>query len=123
MRKKRWGVNVIETLCSKKEFIDLYNKNTVTDLAKKFRVSRQTVILLARKYNLPHKPNGGAIRKHKTITIGVKEFEHLYKTTRTKDLAKKFRVSITTLVKIAKENGIEMKKPGWGIRERKLIIK
>lgn len=107
---------------TKEEFIDMYNKNTVTDLCKTLKVSRPTIIGLARKYNLPYKKNGGEIRKHKTVKIEVKELERLYKTMRTKDLAKRLNLSVTTLVKILKEHGIEIKKAGFGYRERKIIV-
>lgn len=112
----------LEKMFSKEEFIKLYNENSVTDLAKKLGFSRQTIIIMARKYGLPHKPKGGEVRKHKTITIGVKELEHLYRTTRTTDLAKRFGVSVATLVKILKQHNIEIKTPGWGVRARKLVV-
>lgn len=113
---------ILEKLFSREEFTKLYKENSVTDLAKKLGYSRQTIIAMARKYGLPHKPKGGEVRKHKTITINVKELERLYKTTRTVDLAKRFNVSVATLVKILKQHNIEIKKPGWGVRERKLVV-
>lgn len=113
---------ILEEKFTREEFTKLYNENSVTDLAKKLGYSRQTIILMAKKYGLPHKKKGGEVRKHKTITVNVKELELLYKTTRTVDLAKRFNVSVATLVKILKQHGIKMKKPGWGTRERKLVV-
>lgn len=115
----------LEKKFTKEEFVELYNKNSVTDLAKKLGFTRQTIILMARKYGLPHKKiGGGEIRKkYKTAKVNIKELESLYRTMKTVDLAKKFNISATTLVKILKEHGVEMKKPGGqGIRERKLIV-
>ncbi|MDY6396080.1 MAG: hypothetical protein SPL29_06630 [Bacteroidales bacterium] len=112
----------LEKRYTKEEFTRIYNANSVTDLAKKLGYSRQTIIAMAKKYGLPHKKNGGDVRKHKTIKISVKELEELYRKTRTIDLAKRFNVSVATLVKILKQHGIEMKKPGWGTRERKLVV-
>ena len=122
MYRKEWGKCILEKKYTKEEFIDLYNKNSVTDLAKKMRVSRQTIVVMAKKYGLPHKKRGGDKRPHKTIKIDVKELERLYRTTRTKDLAKKLKISITTLVKIVKENGIPVKTVSDGIRNRKIIV-
>ena len=61
-------------------------------------------------------------RKHKTITIDVKELEKLYKTTKTKVLAKRLKVSVATLVKILKQHGIQMKTQANSVRDRKLIV-
>lgn len=122
MYRKQWGKCVLESKYTKDEFIDLYKNNSVTDLAKMMRVSRQTVISMAHKYGLPHKPKGGEIRKHKTITIDVKELEKLYKTTKTKVLAKRLKVSVATLVKILKQHGIQMKTQANSVRDRKLIV-
>lgn len=122
MYKKAWGKNILEIKYSKEDFVKMYKENSVTDLAKKLRVSRQTIIAMARKYNLPHKPKGGEIRKHKTITIDIKELEKLYKTTKTKILAKRLKVSVATLVKILKQHGIQMKTQANSVRDRKLIV-
>lgn len=113
---------ILEEKYTKEEFTKLYNENSVTDLAKKLGYSRQTIILMAKKYGLPHKKKGGEVRKHKTIKVSVGELETLYRTTKTVDLARRFNVSVSTLVKILKQHGIEMKKPGLGIRERKIIV-
>ena len=121
MYKREWGKNILEKF-SKEDFEQMYKENSVTDLAKKLKVSRQTVVSMAKKYGLPQKPKGGEVRKHKTIKIDVKELERLYRTMTTQDLAKKLRVSVTTLVKIVKENGIELKKQGYGVRFRKVIV-
>lgn len=122
MYRKEWGKCVLEKKYTKQEFVDLYKQNSVTDLAKIMKVSRQTVITMAKKYGLPHKPNGGEFRKHKTIKIDVKELEHLYRTTKTRVLAKKLGISITTLVKIVKQNGIKLKDQSSGIRDRKILV-
>ena len=121
MYTRGWGKNILEKY-DKDAFIKLYNENSVTNLAKMLKVSRATVIAMAKKYSLPHKKNGGDIRRHKAIKIDIKELEHLYRTTKTKDLAKRFRVSITTLVKIIKENGIKVKEKGFSVRDRKIIV-
>lgn len=121
MYRREWGKNILEKY-DKEDFIKLYNENSVTNLAKKFRVSRPTVILMAKKYGLPHKKKGGDVRKCKTIKIDVKELERLYRTNTSKELAKRFKISVTTLVKLIKSNGIELKKPGFGVRERKIIV-
>lgn len=122
MYRKEWGKCILEKKYTKEEFVDLYNKNSVTELAKKMRVSRQTIIVMAKKYGLPHKKKGGDVRPHKTIKIDVKDLERLYRTTKTKDLAKKLKVSITTLVKIIKQNGITVKEKGFSVRDRKIIV-
>lgn len=121
MYHKEWGKNILETY-DKDEFVSMYKENSVTDLAKMLKVSRQTVVSMAKKYGLPHKPKGGEVRKHKTIKIGVKELEELYRTTKTRVLAKRFGVSVATLVKIIKQNGIKVKTQGDGVRFRKLVV-
>lgn len=121
MYRKEWGKNILEKY-NKEEFISMYNENSVTNLAKMLKVSRQTVVSMAKKYGLPHKPKGGEIRRHKTIKIDVAELERLYKTTKTRVLAKRLGVSVTTLVKIIKENGIKVKTASDGVRFRKLVV-
>ena len=112
----------LEKIMTKEEFIKKYNSMTVTDFAKEVGVTRQVIVKMARKYSLPYKKNGGEIRKKKAIKISIEELKRLYLTTRTSELAKQFNVSVATLVRILKEHGVEMKKPGWGIRERKIIV-
>lgn len=122
MYRKEWGKCVLEKKYTKEEFINLYKRYSVTELAKLAKVSRQTVIVMAKKYGLPHKKNGGDVRKHKAIKIDIKDLEHLYRTTKTKDLAKRFRVSIATLVKILKQHGVKMKTQADSIRDRKIVV-
>lgn len=121
--RKEWGKNILEKKYTKEEFVKLYNEYTTTDLVKITKCCRATIIDMARKYGLPCKKHGHQKGKGiKTIHISVKELENLYNTTRTIDLAKRFGISVATLVKIVKQNGIELKKPGWGLRERKIIV-
>lgn len=106
---------------SKSEFIDKYNSMSVTQMAKLLNVSRQTIITTAKKYELPKKKSGGAKPK-KAVVISKSELENLYKTTRTIDLARMLGVSVVTLIRILKENGIEIKTIGHGVRQRKVVV-
>jgi transposase len=106
---------------TEESFRENYDKMTVTDLTKFFNVSRSTIVSLAKKYGLPQKTNGG-YKPKKAIRISKEELKRLYNTTRTSDLAKTFGVSVATLVRIIKENGIEIKKTGRGVRQRKIIV-
>lgn len=106
---------------SKEAFIHRYNSTTTTNLAKELGVSRQTIITMAKKYNLPHKKRGGSKPK-KTFKISKQELEKMYRTNKTEDVAKCFGCSIVTLLRVLKENGIELKKVGHGVRSRKIIV-
>lgn len=105
---------------SKEEFIKKYNSTTTTNLAKELGVTRQTIITMAKKYNLPHKKRTG--KPKKTFKISKKELEKMYRTNKTKDVARCFGCSIVTLLRVLKENGIELKKVGHGVRSRKIIV-
>ena len=112
---------MLKNKISKEDFIDRYNSTTVTGLARELCVSRQTIVNMAKKYNLPHKPSGGHRQKY-TAVLSKQELERLYNTMRTSDLANFLGVSITTVVRIIKENGIELKKVGHGVRQRKVVV-
>ena len=94
---------------------------SVTQMAKLVNVSRQTIITTAKKYGLPQKHRGGAKPK-KSVVISKEELEKLYRTTRTTDLARMFGVSVVTLIRIIKENGIKIKTIGHGVRQRKVVV-
>lgn len=106
---------------SKEEFIERYNKTSVTKLAEELGVCRMTVLNRARKYNLPYKKAGGCKPK-KSVIVSKEELKRLYNTMRTSDLANFFGVSIVTLLRIVKEQGIELKKVGHGVRQRKVVV-
>ena len=109
-------------MLTKEEFTNKYNSMTLGDFARESGVSKQTIARQARKYGLPHKKRGG-VKPQKTVTIGIEELKRLYFTTKTSDLAKRLNVCVATLVKILKEHGVEMKRPGGkGIRKRKLVV-
>ena len=44
---------------TKEDFIQKYNSMSNTELAKKLRVSRQTIVYMAKKYGLEQKHKGG----------------------------------------------------------------
>lgn len=106
---------------SREEFTQKYKSMSVTNMAKEFGVSRQTIITMAKKYGLPQKHRGGAKPK-KTIVISKEELEKLYNTTKTTDLAKMLRISVVTLLRIIKESGIKVKTIGHGVRQRKVVV-
>ena len=106
---------------SKEEFIDRYNSTTVTGLARELCVSRQTIVNMAKKYNLPHKQSGGCRPKY-TVVLSKQELEKMYRSMRTIDLANYLGVSAMTVVRIIKENGIELKTIGHGVRRKKIIV-
>lgn len=56
------------------------------------------------------------------MKISKEELENLYRTKRTADVAKELGVSVPTLIRYLKANGIAMKSPGWGARQKKLIV-
>jgi len=106
---------------SKEDFISKYNSMSITELSKELKVSRPTINSLAKKYNLPFKKSGG-YKPKKTAVISRHELERLYKTMRTSDLAKFLGVSTVTLLRIVKDNGIELKRVGHGVRQRKVVV-
>lgn len=110
----------LEEKMSKAEFVSKYNSMTNTELAKELRVSRQTVICMAKKYGLKQKHKGGA-KPIKVIKIEKEELRRLYETMTTKDLAKKLGVSITTLLKNVKLTGAKMKRPGCN-KAKKIVL-
>lgn len=106
-------------IISKENFIKMYKTMNNTEMAKKLGVSRWAILHLARQYGLEHKKKGG-FKPRKTIKINLSELKTMYETMTTKDMAKKLNVSIVTLLKVLKEQGIKMKKPGN--RTKKLIV-
>ncbi|MBR0541450.1 MAG: hypothetical protein IJK26_04505 [Clostridia bacterium] len=56
------------------------------------------------------------------MKISKEELENLYRTKRTADVARELGISIPTLIRHLKANGIAMKSPGWGARPKKLIV-
>ena len=110
---RKIGKNIIETKCTREEFISLYKQNSLSSIAKKFKVCRMTAFYMARKYGLPYKPSGGTKgKKYKHINIDSKELNRLYNSMTTIDLAKKLKLSIPTLLERLKNVGIKMKKGG-----------
>lgn len=105
---------------TKKEFTTKYNSMSNTELAKELRVSRQTIVAMAKKYGLEQKHKGGA-KPIKVIKIEKEELKRLYETMTTKDLAKKLGVSITTLLKNVKQTGAKMKRPGCN-KVKKILL-
>lgn len=105
---------------TKEDFIQKYNSMSNTELAKKLRVSRQTIVYMAKKYGLEQKHKGGA-KPIKVIKIEKEELKRLYETMTTKDLAKKFGVSITTLLRNVKLTGAKMKRPGCN-KVKKIVV-
>lgn len=109
-------------MLTKEEFTSKYNSMSLGEFAKEQNCSKQTIARQARKYGLPYKKRGGK-KPFKTVTIGIEELKSLYFTTKTSDLAKRLNVCVATLVKILKEHGVEMKRPGGKeIRKRKLVV-
>lgn len=109
-------------MLTREEFTSKYNSMSLGDFAKEQSVSKRTIARQARKYGLPYKKRGGA-KPIKSITIGIEELKKLYFTTKTSDLAKRLNICVATLVKILKEHGVEMKRPGGKeIKKRKLIV-
>ena len=106
---------------SKEDFIEKYNSMSTTEMARVLGLSRQTIVNLARKYQLPYKQSGGHKPK-KTIVISKQELERLYNTMTTKELARFLDISTVTLVRIVKDNGIKLKTVGHGVRKRKIVV-
>lgn len=98
---------------NKEKFISLYEKMSLSDVAKEFKVCRMTAFKMARKYGLPYKPSGGTKgKRYKHIKINAEQLNKMYNSMTTSNLAKKLNLSIPTLLERLKEIGITMKKGG-----------
>lgn len=104
---------------TKEEFTKLYTENTTTELVRKLKVSRGTIVKVANSFGLTMKKGG---QPKKKACLSIEELKRLYNTITTKELAKRANVSITTLTKILKENGVKMKQRGQGVRTPKIGI-
>lgn len=100
-------------IISREQFVSLYEKMSLSDVAKNLKVCRMTAFKMARKYGLPYKRSGGTKgKKYKHINISSTKLSMLYNSMTTRELAKKLDLSIPTLLERLKEAGITMKKSG-----------